>query len=61
MGFGAVPIQPVVKLAAVAVDALAQALGELIVWATRRAAEAAKRKRPRKCEDHKPKHMRGGK
>lgn len=42
---------------AVAVNALAQALGELLVWIARRAAEAVKRKRPRRCPGHKPKHL----
>ena len=42
---------------AVAVNALAQAMGELLVWIVKRAAEAVKRKRPGKCEANKPKHL----
>lgn len=42
---------------AVAVDALAQALGELVVWIFKRLAEAVKRKRPGKCKAYKPKHL----
>lgn len=42
---------------AVAVNALAQALGELLVWIARRAAGAAKRKHPEKCTAYEPKHF----
>lgn len=42
---------------AVAVDALAQALGELLVWIVKRAAEAVKRKRPLRREPYQAKHL----
>jgi hypothetical protein len=42
---------------AVTVDALAQCLGELLIWFVRKATEAAKQKRPDRCDGYQPKHL----